>query len=235
MKALVTGGAGFIGHHLVADLVNRGDEVIVIDNMITGSRERLAHLESHISVLQADIREPETWRGAVRGVETVFHLAALPSVQRSIDDPETTNEINVGGTINVMRVAAKAGVQRVVFSGSSSVYGSTPFLPRRESQTPDPSSPYAVSKLAGEGYTRTLGQITGVETVVLRYFNVFGPRQDPASMYAAAIPKFITTALNDERPVIFGDGQQSRDFTYVDNVVDANLMAAEVPDRKSVV
>lgn len=230
MRSLVTGGAGFIGHHLVGELVRRGDDVIVIDSYITGSRARLSAFEAHIELIQGDIRDAGVVARAMRGVDTVFHLAALPSVQRSVHDPITTNEINVGGTINVVRAAAEAGTRRLVFSGSSSVYGAAPGLPRRESQRPDPRSPYAVSKLAGEGYVRSIGAVGDVEAVILRYFNVFGPGQDPTSEYAAVVPRFIDAALSGVQPVVYGDGRQTRDFTYVDNAVVANLLASEVPD-----
>jgi UDP-glucose 4-epimerase len=225
MKVLVTGGAGFIGHHLVSALVARGDEVVVIDSLITGSRERLEPFQGHAELVEADIRDGDALDRHLRGVETMFHLAALPSVQRSVIDPGLTNDINVNGTVHVMEHAASAGVRRVVVSGSSSVYGSGPGLPRREDQTPNPQSPYAVSKLAAEHYAAALGQLRGVQVIVLRYFNVFGPGQDPKSEYAAVVPRFVTSILRDERPTIHGDGKQSRDFTYVDNVVQANLLA----------
>jgi nucleoside-diphosphate-sugar epimerase len=228
-SVVVTGGAGFIGHHLVRELVRRGHDVRVVDNLLTGFAERLADIPA-ATLVQTDIRELETLRAALEGTDTVFHLAALPSVQRSLKNPIETHEINVTGTINVMLAAASAGVRRVVLAGSSSVYGQAPGLPRREGQQPDPQSPYAVSKLAAEGYMRTLGQAHGIETVVLRYFNVFGPGQDPSSQYAAVVPRFITAALEGRRPTVFGDGLQTRDFTYVENVVSANLLAATVPD-----
>jgi UDP-glucose 4-epimerase len=228
MRALVTGGAGFIGHHLVAELVRHGNDVVVIDNYITGLRGRLSAVESDIEVVEGDIRDAAVVNRTMRGAEVVFHLAALPSVQRSFHDPVTTNEINAGGTINVVKAAADAGARRVVFSGSSSVYGAAPGLPRREEQRPDPRSPYAVSKLAGGGYVLSIGAAAGVESVILRYFNVFGPGQDPMSQYAAVVPRFIDAALSGQRPIIYGDGKQTRDFTYVDNVVAANMLAAKV-------
>jgi UDP-glucose 4-epimerase len=229
MKVLVTGGAGFIGHHLVAELIRLGDDVTVIDSLITGDKERLIGFEGHVTFVEGDIRERHKVQAATHGAEVVFHLAALPSVQRSVLDPRLTNEINVGGTLAVLEAAAEAGVRRVVLAGSSSVYGSSPELPRRESQVPDPRSPYAISKLAAEHYTMVLGELRGIETVVLRYFNVFGPGQDPDSMYAAVVPRFITSAIEGRSPTVNGDGRQSRDFTYIDNVVAANLLAATVP------
>jgi UDP-glucose 4-epimerase len=228
MRALVTGGAGFIGHHLVAELVRRGEAVTVLDSLITGLRSRLDPLHGDVRWIEGDVRDRETVSEAIRSADVVFHLAALPSVQRSIDDPLLTNDINVGGTIQVMEAAAAAGVRRVVLAGSSSVYGNSPALPRRESQEPDPRSPYAVSKVAAEQYTRSLGILRGVETAILRYFNVFGPGQDPESAYAAVVPSFVTAALDGRQPVVHGDGRQSRDFTYVDNVIAANILAATI-------
>jgi len=230
MRALVTGGAGFIGHHLARALVERGDEVVVLDSHITGFRDRLASIAHNISLIEGDVRDPSAVAASVEGVDTVFHLAALASVQRSIEDPALTNEINVVGTVNVMEAAAVARARRVVLAGSSAVYGSSPDLPLREAQRPDPQSPYAVSKLAAEGYALTIGAARGIESLVLRYFNVFGPGQDPDSPYAAVVPKFITAAMTGRRPTVNGDGRQSRDFTFVDDVVRANLLAAEVPD-----
>ena len=226
MKAIVTGGAGFIGHHIVRSLLARGDEVAVLDDLSTGSIERLAPFSGEIRFVRGDIRDPAAVDDVVAGAEVIFHEAALPSVARSLTDPRLTNEISTSGTIEVMLGAARAGVRRVVFAASSSVYGSTPELPRRETQRPDPQSPYAISKLAAEHYLHSLGALHGVETVALRYFNIFGPGQDPASEYAAVVPRFIVAGLNGESPTIFGDGLQSRDFTYIDNVVAANLAAA---------
>jgi UDP-glucose 4-epimerase len=230
VKALVTGGAGFIGHHLVQALVTRGDEVVVLDDLSTGSMERIAPLAGRVRMIRGDIRDPEAVNEAITGADVVFHEAALPSVARSIREPRLTNEVNTSGTIEVMRGAARAGVRRVVYAASSSVYGSTPELPRRETQRPAPQSPYAASKLAGEHYLHALGAAHGVETVALRYFNIFGPGQDPASEYAAVVPRFVTAALTGGPLTIHGDGNQSRDFTYVDNVVAANLAAAERAD-----
>jgi UDP-glucose 4-epimerase len=226
LRALVTGGAGFIGHHLVRALLDRGDEVAVIDDLETGLRERLVPFEGRIEFVEADVRDAAALDRAMRGCEVVFHEAGLPSVTRSVREPRRSNEVNTSGTIEVMLAAARRGARRVILAGSSSVYGDSPELPRRETQTPRPGSPYAISKLAAEFYLHNLGELYGVETVALRYFNIFGPGQDPRSEYSAAIPRFITAALAGRRPVVYGDGTQSRDFTYVDNVVSANLLAA---------
>lgn len=226
MRSLVTGGAGFIGHHIVHALMERGDDVHVLDSLATGSRARLQPILDRIEFLEGDIRHPADLDRAMAGCDFVFHLAAIPSVQRSMREPAMTNDVNVGGTIEVVLAAARAGVKRIMFAGSSAVYGNAPLLPRREDQLPDPQSPYAVGKLAGEHYLHVLGAARGVETVVLRYFNIFGPNQDPASEYAAVVPRFVTAGLRGEAPVVYGDGLQSRDFTYVDNVVSANLLAS---------
>jgi len=228
-RYLVTGGAGFIGSHLVETLVARGDQVRVLDNFATGRRENLRDLEDHIGLIVGDLRDPPAVAQAVRDVEVVFHQGALPSVPRSVRDPLTTHEVNVTGTLNVLVAARDAGVRRVVFASSSSVYGDTPTLPKREEMAPAPKSPYAVSKLAAEHYCRVFHQVFGLETVCLRYFNVFGPRQDPNSQYSAAIPKFIWAMLDGGEIAIYGDGGQTRDFTYVANVVQANLQAASAP------
>ena len=226
MRVLVTGGGGFIGSHLAERLLERGDEVRVLDSFATGRRENLAHLPD-AEIVEGDVQSFERAHHAVRGCDAVLHQAALPSVPRSIQDPLTTNAVNVTGTLNVLLAARDAGVGRVVYASSSSVYGSNPQLPKREDQAVAPISPYAVSKLAGEGFCRSFTTIYGLECVSLRYFNVFGPRQDPQSQYAAVIPKFISAALEGRRPVVFGDGEQSRDFTFIDNVVEANLLALE--------
>ncbi len=228
-QILVTGGAGFIGSHLVTSLVNRGFSVRVFDNFSTGKRANLSHLTEKIEILEGDLRDFESCKLACQKVDTIYHLGALGSVPRSIDDPKTTNAVNIEGTLNLLIAAKDAGVRRLVFSSSSSVYGDTPTLPKYEAMRPSPRSPYAVTKLAGEEYCRAFYLTYGLETVVLRYFNVFGPRQDPNSAYAAAIPRFLKAISNRERPIIFGDGQQSRDFTYVANVVEANLLAASAP------
>jgi UDP-glucose 4-epimerase len=226
VRVLITGGGGFIGSHLAERLLERGDEVRVLDSFATGRRENLAHLPT-VELIEGDVQSFERAHHAVRGCDAVLHEAALPSVPRSIQDPLTTHAVNVTGTLNVLLAARDAGVRRVVYASSSSVYGANDELPKREDQPVAPISPYAVSKLAGEGFCRSFTTIYGLECVSLRYFNVFGPRQDPMSQYAAVIPKFIAAALEGRRPVVFGDGEQSRDFTYIDNVVEANLLALE--------
>jgi len=226
---LVTGGAGFIGSHIVDALLAEGHRVRVLDNFSTGKRENVAHVLDQIELIEGDARDPEAVRRSVEGVQYVLHQAALPSVPRSIKDPLTTHEVNATGTLNVLIAARDAGVKRLVYASSSSVYGDTPELPKREDMTPRPKSPYAVSKLAGEHYCQAFGEAYGLETVCLRYFNVFGPRQDPNSQYAAAIPRFILALLNGGELRIYGDGEQTRDFTYVGNVVRANLLAATAP------
>jgi UDP-glucose 4-epimerase len=227
MKAIVTGGAGFIGHHLVRGLLDAGWDVAVVDDLSTGDAARLAGVGDRVEIVIGDIREPAVLDRAMAGAQVVFHEAAIPSVARSVADPRRTNGVNVDGTIEVMLAAGRAGVQRVVFAGSSSIYGDSPELPRRETQRPEPRSPYAASKLAAEHYVHSLGALQGIETVALRYFNVYGPGQDPESAYAAVVPRFITAALRGDRPTVYGDGRQSRDFTFVGDVVSANLLAAE--------
>jgi UDP-glucose 4-epimerase len=229
MKALITGGAGFIGHHLARVLVERGEEVVVLDDFSTGFRARLAPLSGRARVIEGSILDDDALADAVQGCEVVFHEAALASVVRSFSDPVRTNAVNVAGTIQVLLAAARQGCRRVVLAGSSSVYGVPPELPCRETMKASPASPYGVSKLASEHYLHTLGAHLGLETVALRYFNVFGPGQDPHSQYAAVIPLFITAVLGGKQPTIFGDGSTTRDFTYVDNVVSANLLAAVAP------
>jgi UDP-glucose 4-epimerase len=228
VRVLVTGGAGFIGHHLVRALLERGDEVAVIDDFRTGRHWRLAGVLDRILLVEGDVRDPAALDRAVAGCEVVLHEAALPSVAMSIRDPRLSADINVGGTVEVMLAAARAGVRRVVFAGSSSIYGADPRLPRVESHMPDPRSPYAVNKLAAEQMVHVLAALNGMESVVLRYFNIFGPAQDPNSQYAPVVPAFIMAGLHGERPTIFGDGLQSRDFTFIDNVISANLLAATV-------
>lgn len=223
---LVTGGAGFIGSHVVEALLAGGARVRVVDDFSTGRRENLRGLHGELVVMEGDITDPAVCRAAVAGVEVVFHQAALPSVPRSLRDPLRSHEVNATGTLNLLLAARDYGVRRFVYAGSSSVYGDTPSLPKREDHVPNPRSPYAVAKLAGEHYVRVFAGVFGLEGVALRYFNVFGPRQDPDSPYAAVIPKFIQAALGGRVPVIDGDGEQSRDFTYVSNVVYANLLAA---------
>ena len=225
-RVLVTGGGGFIGSNLIERLLRDGYSVRVLDNFATGHRENLLGLWDEIELVEGDIQSYERAHNAVRGCEFVFHLAALPSVPRSIQDPLTSNASNVTGTLNVLLAARDEDVRRVVYASSSSTYGANPELPKREDMAAVPIAPYAVSKLAAEGYCRAFFNVYGLETVALRYFNVFGPRQDPLSQYAAVIPRFIIAILDGERPVIHGDGEQSRDFTYIDNAVDANLRAA---------
>jgi UDP-glucose 4-epimerase len=230
MRILVTGGAGFIGSHLVERLLAIGHEVTVLDNFATGRRSNLEHLADAVRLVEGDIQSYERVSNAVRGCDVVLHQAALPSVPRSVQDPLTSNASNVTGVLNVLLASRDEGVQRVVYASSSSVYGANSALPKTEDLAPQPISPYAVAKLAGEGYSRSFHEIYGLETVALRYFNVFGPRQDPRSQYAAVIPNFITALLNGRAPTIFGDGEQSRDFTYVENVVEANVLAIEAAD-----
>ncbi len=226
---LVTGGAGFIGSHLVERLLGDGHRVRVLDNFSTGAPANLAFAEKHdrLEVIEGDIRDLATVERVARGVAAIFHQAAMRSVPRSVDDPLGANENNVTGTLHVFEAARRLGVGRVVYASSSSVYGDRPDLPKREDQPPAPISPYAVSKAAGEQYGAVWHRLYGIETVGLRYFNVFGPRQDPTSEYAAVIPRFILWGLRGEPLEIHGDGTQSRDFTYIDNVVHANLLAAE--------
>jgi UDP-glucose 4-epimerase len=228
MKVLVTGGAGFIGSNLVRALLARGDDVRVLDNFSTGSRRNLAGLERDVEIIEGELRSYERVHNAVRGTEVVFHLGALGSVPRSVQDPLTSSAVNIEGTLNVQLAARDEGVRRVVFASSSSIYGNQPQLPLREGMAPDPVSPYGVAKLAAERYCVSFSRVYhSFETVVLRYFNVFGPRQDPTSEYAAVVPRFITAIAAGEPVTIYDDGEQSRDFTYVDNVVAANLLAAD--------
>ena len=231
-RVLVTGGGGFIGSNLVRALLERGDEVRVLDNFSTGNRRNLQEIAEDVEIVEGELRSYERVHAAVRGVEVVFHQGALPSVPRSVQDPLTTSAVNVEGTLNVLLAARDEGIRRVVFASSSSVYGNSGTLPRVESTPADPISPYAVSKLAAERYCVGFDRVYGLETVALRYFNVFGPRQDPTSQYAAVVPRFIS-AVAEGRPVtVYGDGTQSRDFTYVANVVAANVLAADAPDAR---
>ena len=233
MENLVTGGAGFIGSNLTRALLNEGRTVRVFDNFSTGRRENLAGLEKDVEIIEGDLRDPGALAGAVKGIRYIFHFGALPSVIRSVKDPVSTNEINVTGTLNLLMAARDAGAERLVFSSSSSVYGDTPTLPKTESMTPMPLSPYALSKLAGEHYCTIFHRLYGLKTFALRYFNVFGPHQDPASHYAAVIPLFIDAFSHNRSPVIYGDGCQTRDFTYVDNVLRANLCCRTAPDESA--
>jgi nucleoside-diphosphate-sugar epimerase len=225
VRVLVTGGSGFIGSHLVRKLLEEGNEVRVLDSFATGRRENLLDIRRDIDLVEGDVRSYERAHASVRGCEFVFHQAALPSVPRSVQDPLTSHSANVEGTLNILLSARDCGVRRVVFASSSSVYGAAPVLPKIESAMPEPISPYAVAKLAGEGYCRSFSRVYGLETIALRYFNIFGPRQDPLSEYAAVVPNLITALLSKGRFTVYGDGNQSRDFTYVENVVDANVKA----------
>jgi UDP-glucose 4-epimerase len=224
-RALVTGGGGFIGHHLVRRLLADGYEVSVLDNFATGRRERLEGLD--VSLVEGDLRSYERAHMAVQGADVVFHLGALPSVPRSVQDPLTTGAVNVEGTLNVLLASRDGGVRRVVFASSSSVYGANEVLPKTEEDQPLPVSPYGVSKLAAEHYCRAFTAVYGLETVSLRLFNVFGPGQDPLSQYAAVVPRFIASFADGTAPVIYGDGRQTRDFTYVADVVEAFMLAGE--------
>lgn len=230
MNCLVTGGAGFIGHNLVRKLLQCGHAVRVLDNFATVKRSNLDPYIDDIDLVDADLRDGEAVEEAARGIEVIYHQGALGSVPRSIKDPLTTNQVNVNGTLHVLEAARLNNVRRVVFASSSSVYGRNPALPKHESLDPSPASPYAVSKLAGEQYCQVYSRAYGLETVALRYFNVFGPGQDPNSPYAAVMPLFAAGFLNGTPITVNGDGEQSRDFTYIDNVVDANLRAATADD-----
>jgi nucleoside-diphosphate-sugar epimerase len=222
---LITGGAGFIGSNIAEHLVRHGHSVRILDNFLTGKQENLSGFAGNVELIVGDLRNPDDCRRAAAGVRYILHLAALPSVPRSVADPSLSHDINVTGTLNLLIAARDAHCQRLVFSSSSSVYGDTPTLPKHEDMMPAPLSPYAVHKLTGEHYCRIFWQLYGFETVSLRYFNVFGPRQDPKSEYAAVIPRFITAILRDQQPTIFGDGTQTRDFTFVENIIAANLAA----------
>jgi UDP-glucose 4-epimerase len=230
---VVTGGAGFIGSNIVDALVQRGEHVRVFDNFASGRRENLAAAYGHAELIEGDLRDAAAVRRAMAGAEVVLHQGALPSVQRSIEDPLATNAVNVDGTLNVLVAARDAGVRRVVVASSSSVYGDTPTLPKVESMPMDPRSPYAVSKAATEHYALAWAAAFGLPAIALRYFNVYGPRQNPDSDYAAVIPRFVTRMLRGKAPVIYGDGMQSRDFTFVEDVVQANLLAAAAPPEIS--
>ena len=222
---LVTGGAGFIGSHIAEKLLESNHKVRIFDNFSTGKALNIEHLKNKSEFIEGDIRNLDVIQSAMNGVDYVFHQAAIPSVPRSIIDPITTHEVNATGTLNVLIAARDSDVKRVVYASSSSVYGNSPVLPKTEDMPTNPLSPYAVSKLTGEQYCRSFYEVYGLETISLRYFNIFGPRQDPESPYAGVIPTFIHQMLNDNQPTIFGDGQQSRDFTFVSNAVQANLLA----------
>jgi UDP-glucose 4-epimerase len=226
---LVTGAAGFIGSALARAVLAQGDQVRGIDNLSTGKPENLTAIREHIDLRQADLLDLDAARAACAGVDYVFHEAAIPSVPRSVADPIESNRANIDATVNLLVAARDAKVKRVVYAASSSAYGDTPTLPKREDMSPNPISPYAVAKLTGELYMKSFWRCYGLETVSLRYFNIFGPRQDPNSPYSGVLAKFITQMLRGNQPVILGDGQQSRDFTYIDNVVSANLLASKAP------
>ncbi len=229
-RVLVTGGAGFIGSHLTEALLRQGHLVRVIDNYSTGKKENLIFDKSYpfLEVIEGDIRDLKICKEVMKDIEYVFHQAAIPSVQRSLEDPLTTHSVNVGGTLNLLLSAKEAGVVRFIYASSSSVYGDTPTLPKKEEMPANPLSPYALHKYIGEQYCQLFAKLYGLETVSLRYFNIFGPKQDPTSIYSAVIPRFINALLDGRSPVIYGDGEQSRDFTYIDNVVQANLLAMEM-------
>lgn len=226
---LVTGGAGFIGSNLVAALLQQGHRVRVLDNFSTGRRENLVPYFKEIELIEGDIRDPQIAAESAKGIDFVLHHGALPSVRRSLHEPITSFEVNVIGTLNILEASLRAGVRRLIFASSSSVYGNSPHLPKHETMCPDPISPYAASKLAGESYCCSYWRVYGLETVCLRYFNVFGPGQSPCSQYAAVIPRFIQAFLHRKPLTVYGDGMQSRDFTFVDNVVHANILACFAP------
>ena len=228
-RYLVTGGAGFIGSHIAEHLAAKGFFVRVVDNFLTGKEENIAAFLDGIELVRGDIRDLELCREALKDIDYVLHQAALPSVPRSVENPLLTNAINIEGTLNILLASKDASVKKVVFASSSSVYGDDERLPKKEGLEGNPLSPYAVTKQAGEKYCQVFSEIYGLPTVCLRYFNVFGPRQDPFSEYAAVIPNFITRLLSDKAPIVYGDGEQSRDFTYIANVVEANLQAAHAP------
>src|SRR5437870_95239 len=225
--ALVTGGAGFIGSHLAAALAENGARVRIIDDLSTGYRENIEQIGGDVDFIDASVADESALKRALDGVELVFHEAAIPSVPRSVEKPKETHQASVNATFALLLAARDHNVRRVIYAASSSAYGDQPELPKRETMSPDPLSPYAVAKLVGEYYCQVFTRVYGLETVSLRYFNVFGPRQDPSSQYSGVISRFTDALLSGERPVIYGDGEQSRDFTYIANVVDSNLRAAE--------
>lgn len=231
-KFLVTGGAGFIGSNICTKLISQGCFVRVIDNLLTGKKSNLAAISDKIEFIEADMGNPDAAQAAMKGIDVVLHQGALPSVPRSIDDPALTHRHCVDATFTLLLAARDAKVKRFVYAASSSAYGDTPTLPKVETMPVNPLSPYAAAKLMGEYYCSVFYKVFGLETISLRYFNVFGPHQDPTSQYAAAIPAFVTSILKDKSPTIYGDGEQSRDFTYIDNVVEANLLAARVKQTK---
>jgi len=230
---LVTGGAGFIGSSIAEELLRSGETVRILDDFSSGRRQNIEGLTGKLDVVEGSIVDPDTVARAMKGAEVVFHQAAIPSVARSVENPQRSLLANVQGTTVVLDVARQAGVRRLIFAASSSAYGDTPVLPKVETMTPQPLSPYAVSKLTGEHLLRVFASLYKIETLSLRYFNVFGPRQDPKSQYAAVIPNFITAALRKVRPLVHGDGEQTRDFCFIENTVSANLLAASTPNKLS--
>jgi len=227
---LVTGGAGFIGSNLTETLLKKGHRVRVLDNFSTGKRENLMFDEAYpsLEIVDGDVRDFDLCQRAMKDVETIFHQAALPSVQQSVEDPLTSHQVNVDGTLNILLAAKDAGAKKLIYASSCAIYGDDPALPKKEEMVPNPTSPYAFQKYCGEQYGRLFFQLYGLETISLRYFNVFGPKQDPTSLYSAVIPKFIEALLHNRSPVVFGDGEQSRDFIYIDDVIQANLLALSV-------
>lgn len=226
-KVLVTGGAGFIGSNLAEELIRQGAKVCIIDNLVTGFRENLDEISGDFDFIEGDINDDASLSRAIEGVEVVFHQAALPSVPRSVDDPAETHNMCANGTFNLLMKSRQSGVKRFIYAASSSAYGDQPTLPKVETMRPDPLSPYAAAKLVGELYCRAFNSVYGLETFSLRYFNVFGPRQNPSSMYSGVISRFIDALMTGQKPIIYGDGEQSRDFTYIANVVNANIKAAQ--------
>ena len=226
-RVLVTGGAGFIGSNLADELIRQGAKVRIIDNFVTGNRENLEEITGDFDFIEGDLNDDSALRPAISDVDVVFHEAALPSVPRSVDNPQETHEACVNATFNLLIKSKDSGVRRIIYAASSSAYGDQPTLPKVETMNPEPLSPYAAAKLMGEYYCRVFSQVYGIETLSLRYFNVFGPRQDPSSMYSGVISRFIDAMMKNTRPIIYGDGKQTRDFTYIANVIDANIRAAQ--------
>lgn len=234
-KILVTGGAGFIGSHLADEFLTRGYSIRILDNFSTGKIDNIKHILNDIELIEGDVRDIETVTKAVRNVDIIVHKAALPSVPRSIKDPATTNQVNVTGTLNLLLTAVQNNVEKFIFASSSSVYGNSEESVKNEKLAANPLSPYAVTKLTAEHYCRVFSEIYGLPTICFRYFNIFGPRQDPSSQYSAVIPKFIKLMSNNERPIIYGDGTQSRDFTFIKNVIGANILAIENSSDKNLI
>ncbi len=226
-KFLITGGAGFIGSSIADEIIRQGGKVVILDNLVTGFRENIEEIGGDVDFIEGDLNDDKLLRKAVDGVDIIFHEAALPSVPRSVENPLETHQACVNGTLNVLMKAREANVRRVIYAASSSAYGDQPTLPKVETMLPEPLSPYAAAKLMGEYYCQVFNRVYGLETICLRYFNVFGPRQNPSSMYSGVISRFIDALMKEQTPIIYGDGDQSRDFTYIANVVDANLKAAQ--------